>query len=402
MMHWQNILKSVIFAQSHPLRSHVHDKTLRKGQMGIKVWIGNAYWRIGGTGSLIGNGLLNTYKKVVVKSIWLYWQEGLMIIYVPRLDMEWRFVRKKSKELKVIDGSLIDYYEFNFYKRQSQMKLSQRGIGIYKEVKLDCTFGIKTTMWVFEESTMKLNNAIQMQNHKSQRRWRIKCYGDTQSNVKVKLLKRFQCLITGLDIIGQVFKNQCPIRQSQICHSQQRIDYAMSMSQSQHYYWVLLNPNLSWKITIEYFTKYIQMAKYTHLKLELYWSWACLNAIWARSYLCPRIRLARLVQLFINAEDATKIMGNEQFKRRDYKSDLNTFRLLKFDPKLIVGPSLKFDLPFVNQVFSDLPKTANKFVFILVIPSFEARYGRMPPDIARSLHDSPSTAATWEDISSLL
>ncbi|KAJ0430894.1 hypothetical protein HanHA300_Chr17g0674291 [Helianthus annuus] len=100
VMHWQNNLYRVTFAPSHPLRSHIHDKTWCKGLMGIIVWIGNTSCSRGGTGSRFGNGLLNTYKKVVVQSNWVYWQEGLMIIYVPPLYMKGRFMKEKSTVLK--------------------------------------------------------------------------------------------------------------------------------------------------------------------------------------------------------------------------------------------------------------------------------------------------------------
>ncbi|KAJ0841344.1 hypothetical protein HanPSC8_Chr14g0629301 [Helianthus annuus] len=66
-----------------------------------------------------------------------------------------------------MEGCLINYYviRLKIYKHQIQMKQRQIRIGIYEEIQLGCTFGIKSDMWVFKGSLVKLINAIQMQNH---------------------------------------------------------------------------------------------------------------------------------------------------------------------------------------------------------------------------------------------
>ncbi|KAJ0854867.1 hypothetical protein HanRHA438_Chr14g0667251 [Helianthus annuus] len=231
------------------------------GLMGIKVWNGNTYW-----------------------------SRGLMISSVHPVNLKWRYLRKSATEMKghphngswgllatsigvvnissahdliidlyfsktyemgveynivnssvvpffftgdAMEGCLINYYVIwlKIYKHQIQMKQRQTRIGIYEEIQLGCTFGIKSDMWVFKGSLVKLINAIQMQNHIGHKRCRIKGSDDTQPTLNAKVLQWIQCLIAKLD---KVFKNQSPLRQCQNCHTQQRIDYEMNMSKSQH------------------------------------------------------------------------------------------------------------------------------------------------------------------------
>ncbi|KAJ0704513.1 putative beta-galactosidase [Helianthus annuus] len=142
-----------------------------------------------------------------------YWSRGLMISSVHPVNLKWRYVRKSATEMKG-------------HPHNGSWGLLATSIGV---------------------------------NHIGHKRCRIKGSNDTQPTLNAKVLQWIQCLIAKLD---KVFKNQSPLRQCQNCHTQQRIDYEMNMSKSQHYYWVLPYPNLIWQLMVQYFTNYILMAKY--------------------------------------------------------------------------------------------------------------------------------------------